>query len=246
MVKITIRIDSKKNQNKSNYKIKVGHQFQEINNNEAKVLVLRDIEVRIEKIVKIEIKITIEIKNTIFMTIEGEIKVLKRNREKILTQNINQTNIKIKDNTITKDQSHVTVGIVSIETTKEMIKTVIDNKTETDNIHIKMTIIGIKGANKQKDIPEIGEIIMIEGINIIMGKIVTDLILEIKEAIKTMTITKNNVNIIQTGPTIIRMKIKDNLNIKRSKGEIIKIITKLKIKIRRTSKITTLKFSIDQ
>ena len=244
MVKITIKINFKKNKNKLSYKIKVGHRYQEINNNEAKVLVLK--EVRIEKIVKIEIKITIEIKNTIVMTIKGEIKVLKRNREKILTWNINQTNIKIKESTITKDQSHVTVRVVIIETIKEMIKTVIDNKKMTDNLHKKMTIIGIKGVNQQKDIPETEEIIMIEGINIITDKIVTDLILEIKEAIKTMTITKNNVNIIQAGPTIIRMIIKNNLNTKKDKWEIIKIIIKLKIKIRRMNKITTLKFSIDQ
>lgn len=180
------------------------------------------------------------------MTIEGEIRVLKRNREKILTWNINQTNIEIKESSITKDQSHVTVRIVSIETTKEMIKTVIDNKTETDNLHKKMTFIGIKGANKQKDIPEIGEIILIEGINIIMGKIVTDLILKIKEMIITTIITKNNVNNIQAGLTIIRMTIKDNLNTKKNKWQIIKILTKLKIKIRKMNKITTSKFSIDQ
>ena len=75
------------------------------------------------------------------MTIDEDIKVLKKSKEKTQTENRNHMNIRIKESTRTKDHHHATEKIVNIEITKERKKAVIDNKKETDNLLKNMTII---------------------------------------------------------------------------------------------------------
>lgn len=154
------------------------------------------------------------------MTIDEDIKVLKKSKEKTQTENRNHINKRIKESTTTKGHRHATMKIANIGITKERKKAVIDNKKEKDSSHKKETITGIKEVNKLEGIPRTEEIIMIDGI-------------------------KNKVKIIHTSPVMIGIVIKVHLDIRKSKAEIIKILIEQN-KIRKMNKIKIFKFSIDQ